>query len=216
MQVNEIPVLIMHQGQLAGQRWALNSDVTTIGRAADCDITLPERAVSRYHVRVHRQGDRFVVEDLGSKNGTHLNGVPVHGSVAVQDGDEVQIALCVKFIFVGTEATVPLNLDAPLPTSRLVLDGDIRQVWILGRPVEPPFSLAQFRLLELLYNANGAVCSRDLVVDVVWPETQGIGVSERAIDALVRRLRDRLAGADEHEYIITVRGHGFRLDNPAR
>ena len=43
----------------------------------------------------------------------------------------------------------------------------------------------------------------------------GMGVSEQAIDALVRRLRDRLAEVDEgHQYIVTVRGHGFRLDNP--
>jgi DNA-binding response OmpR family regulator len=43
----------------------------------------------------------------------------------------------------------------------------------------------------------------------------GEGVSEQAIDALVRRLRDRLAEVDPNgEYIVTVRGHGFRMDNP--
>jgi len=41
------------------------------------------------------------------------------------------------------------------------------------------------------------------------------GVSQQAIDALVRRLRDRLFELDaEHQYVVTVRGHGFRLDNP--
>ena len=43
-----------------------------------------------------------------------------------------------------------------------------------------------------------------------------MGVSEQAIDALVRRLRDRLAEVDgSHQYIVTVRGHGFKLDNPS-
>ena len=52
-------------------------------------------------------------------------------------------------------------------------------------------------------------------METVWPEAMGEGVSEQAIDALVRRLRDRLAETDEDwQYIITVRGHGFRLDNP--
>ena len=64
-----------------------------------------------------------------------------------------------------------------------------------------------------LYDADGAVCSRDQIVEVVWPGTDGIGVSEQAIDALVRRLRDRLAEVDDHNYIVTVRGHGFRMDN---
>jgi DNA-binding response OmpR family regulator len=52
-------------------------------------------------------------------------------------------------------------------------------------------------------------------VETVWPEAMGEGVSEQAIDALVRRLRDRLNEIDpEHQYVITVRGHGFRLENP--
>jgi len=49
----------------------------------------------------------------------------------------------------------------------------------------------------------------------VWPGTMGAGVSEQAIDALVRRLRDRLSAADgDHAYVVTVRGHGLRLNNP--
>ncbi len=216
--MSEVPVLIMHEGQLAGQRWALGSKVLTIGRAADCEIALPERAVSRYPARIHRHENRFMIEDLGSKNGTHLNGTPLYGNTTLQDGDEIQIALCVKFLFIGTEATVPLNLEdnAAMTTGRLVMDKDRRQVWMAGQQLDPPLSLAQFRLLELLHEANGAVCSRDQVIDTVWPDTQGMGVSEQAIDALVRRLRDRLADLDDFEYVVTVRGHGFRLDNPPR
>ena len=66
----------------------------------------------------------------------------------------------------------------------------------------------------MLYEAQGAVCGRDEIVEAVWPGTGGLGVSEQAIDALVRRLRDRLAEIGDHNYIVTVRGHGFRLDNP--
>jgi DNA-binding response OmpR family regulator len=54
---------------------------------------------------------------------------------------------------------------------------------------------------------------REKIIEAVWPGTDGIGVSEQAIDALVRRLRDRLTELDEYEYVVTVRGHGFRLEN---
>ncbi|MBI4770595.1 MAG: winged helix-turn-helix domain-containing protein [Chloroflexi bacterium] len=81
--------------------------------------------------------------------------------------------------------------------------------------IDPPLSVPQYRLLEMLYDHAGKVCTREQVVKVVWPEAAGAGVSEQAIDALVRRLRDRLAEADAHEFVVTVRGHGFRLDNPA-
>jgi DNA-binding response OmpR family regulator len=92
------------------------------------------------------------------------------------------------------------------------LDKAQRRVWIGDRELEPPLSLAQYRLLELLVDAGGRVVSREQVVAAVWPDALEEGVSEQAIDALVRRLRDRLAELDkEHEYVATIRGHGFRL-----
>ena len=71
-------------------------------------------------------------------------------------------------------------------------------------------------LLELLYQEPGRVYSRDAVVEAVWPEDDRDGISEQAIDALARRLRERLAEVDPStRYVVTVRGHGLRLDNPS-
>ena len=48
-----------------------------------------------------------------------------------------------------------------------------------------------------------------------WGEDQAVGVSDQALDALLRRLRDRIAEIDPaHPYIVTLRGHGIRLENP--
>ncbi len=211
--MDEKPVLIMREGQLSGERWTIEDDVFVIGRGSDCQIMLPERQVSRHHVKILHQDGRYMLQDLGSKNGTHLNGTQVKGTVPIQDGDELQIALAVKLVFVGTDATLPLTFEKPSLEGNLILDEAQRSVFIKGDALVPPLSLAQFRLLHLLYQADGAVCGRDAIIEVVWPGTEGLGVSEQAIDALVRRLRDRLAEVDEYNYIVTVRGHGFRLDN---
>lgn len=211
--MNEKPVLVAREGQLVGQRWTIDTDEFIIGRGHDCHIILPERQVSRHHVKILLESGRYVLHDLGSKNGTHLNGTQVEETAVLQDGDEIQIALAVKIVFVGTDATIPLTFDPPKPEGNLTIDESHRAVILKGTELMPPLSLAQFRLLELLYKADGAVCSRDEIVAVVWPGTDGLGVSEQAIDALVRRLRDRLAEQDAHNYIVTVRGHGFRLDN---
>lgn len=213
--MNEKPVLVMREGQLTGQRWTIESDEFVIGRGGDCQLVLPERQVSRYHAKIVRQDNWHVLYDLQSKNGTHLNGVPVIHSAALQDGDEIQIALCVKLVFVGTEATLPLNFEPPVRRGNLVLDEQQRLVLIDGRELTPALSLAQFRLIKTLYDAHGAVCDRDAIIRAVWPGTEGMGVTEQAIDALVRRTRDRLAELDDYNYIITVRGHGFRLENEA-
>jgi hypothetical protein len=207
--MNENPVLVTHDGQ----RWAIDTTPFIIGRGDDCHLVLAERQVSRQHIRILHENGQYILHDLDSKNGTHLNGMQVKGSVPLNDGDEIQIALAVKLVFYGSDATLPLTFDMPEPSGSLLLDLDQRSVIVNGQELEPPLSLAQFRLLLLLYEADGAVCNRDAIVETVWPGTGGAGVSEQAIDALVRRLRDRLAELDDYNYVVTVRGHGFRLDN---
>ena len=210
-----VPILVVQEGQLAGRRWPVDKPSLTIGRGEECDIVMPDRQVSRTHVRVLRGDDGFYAEDLGSKNGTYVNGMPVKGRVKLQDGDEIQIALSIRLLFVGTDATLPLTKEmirVSLPGLRL--SKSQRRVWVGGKELDPALSLAQYRLLELLYERKGKVVTRDDVIQAVWPDSDESGITEQAIDALMRRLRDRLAEADpDHEYIATVRGHGFRLED---
>ena len=211
-----MPTLMVQQGQGAGRSWPILSESVTIGRSEDCDVVLVERQVSRHHAQIRRLGNAasltYVLEDLGSRNGTYVNGREVTGPYVLQDGDEIQIALCVRLSFVAAEATAPLVFERGKRPG-LYLDRERHIVLIGGRELSPPLSLAQYRLLELLYDRAGRVCSRDEIVEAVWPEVAEEGVSDQAIDALVRRLRERVGEIDPiHQYVVTVRGHGFRLD----
>jgi DNA-binding response OmpR family regulator len=210
------PVLIVREGETAGKRWVLHNNEMLIGRGSECDIVLPERQVSRLHARVRREGEEYYIEDLDSKNGTYVNGQPLKGERQLHDGDDIQIALAVRVTFLGSEATLPLDSGRVAgQIRRLRLDRNARRVFIGEKEIDPHLSLPQYRLLELLVDEGGAVCTRDEVVTKVWPDVSSEGVSEQAIDALARRLRDRLADLDpDHQYVVTVRGHGFRLDNP--
>jgi DNA-binding response OmpR family regulator len=145
-----------------------------------------------------------------------VNGERVEGPRQLHEGDEIQIALCVRIQFVGNEATVPIDAEKMATAQKsLTLESRTRQVEINDEMVDPPLSLYQYRLLELLYEKRGGICTREEVVKAVWPDDFEAGVSEQAIDALVRRLRDRLADLEpDHQYIMTVRGHGFRLVQP--
>lgn len=213
MQPQEMPMLLIKEGQLAGKEWVLDRDVVLIGRGADCNIVLQERAVSRVHARIERRNQGYLLIDMGSKNGTFVNGQQITQPHLLQDGDAIQIAMSVKLSFIGAEATVPLSF-AGVTGSAVRIDKGTRRVWVRGKELDPPLSPAQYRLLELLADADGQVISRDDIVRTVWPDDSEVGITEQAIDALVRRLRDRLAEvAPDHQYIVTVRGHGFRLDN---
>ena len=80
-----------------------------------------------------------------------------------------------------------------------------------GAQIVEPSSLSDGDLISI------AMVARNTLIDLTWGEDEAAGVSEQAFDALVRRLRDRIAQIDpEHEYILTIRGHGMRLDNPQK
>ncbi len=70
----------------------LRGDSLVIGRAAGCDLALADPFLSRQHSRFFRRGERLFVEDLGSRNGTQVNGRPVHGPTEVAPGDAIQIS----------------------------------------------------------------------------------------------------------------------------
>jgi pSer/pThr/pTyr-binding forkhead associated (FHA) protein len=215
----DTPILVGQTGPLNGHRWKIRTTIT-VGRDADCDIMIPNRQVSRRHARIFSSDDGVLLEDLASKNGTHLNGDLVEDPVLLRDGDVVQIALAQQFIYLSSDATLPLgdydkvDIGSSL-TGKLRLEKRSRQVWIGDQEVIPPLSISQYRLLEILAEHEGRVVSRQEVIARVWGEKNAIDVSEQALDALVRRLRDRLASIDpQHPYIVTVRGHGLRLENP--
>ena len=209
----ESPLLIAQNGPLKGLRWTLNKPVL-IGREATCEVVVSDRMVSRFHARITPMTDGMVLEDLGSKNGTHCNGNLVDGHVVLQDGDTVQIALAQQFVYLTSDATVPLS-DVEDRPGRLRLEMRSRQVWVDDRLVDPPLSALQFYVLRVLYENQGQVVGRQQLVTEAWGDEQAIGVSDQALDALLRRLRDRIAAIDPtRSYITTIRGHGVRLENP--
>src|SRR4051812_17125186 len=83
--------LITVKGPNPGRRFPLAGDSTIIGRQPDAAIYLESLAVSRQHARVVRQAGSYHVEDMGSSNGTWVNGFRINGRVPLGDHDELQI-----------------------------------------------------------------------------------------------------------------------------
>jgi len=220
LETEDFPSLIAQAGPLNGRRWILKGDVI-VGRDDSCNVIIQNRQVSRYHARFVTLPHGVQLEDLGSKNGTHINGHEVVEPIILQDGDVIQIAFAQQFIYLSSDSTLPLE-SPPEKSNEMVLvprllrlDKRSRRVWIGDEELLPPLSVSQYQLLELLFDNPGRVVSRAELVQAVWGKEDAIGISEQALDALVRRLRDRLAAINsEHSFLITVRGHGLRMDNP--
>ncbi len=83
-------LFVVLQGAKAGARYALDSDIVTVGRHPKSDIFLDDITVSRRHAEVCRNGARYSVRDVGSLNGTYVNRERADDH-ELHDGDELQI-----------------------------------------------------------------------------------------------------------------------------
>jgi len=95
-------LLVVQRGPGAGSRYLLDTDLSTVGRHPESDIFLDDITVSRRHVEFRREGESFRVHDVGSLNGTYLNGDRVDDA-ELQNGDEVRIGKF-RLIFFASDA----------------------------------------------------------------------------------------------------------------
>lgn len=100
-------------------------DSLVVGRAADADLSLPDPFLSRRHSRFYRKGASLFVEDLGSRNGTLLNGQAIRGPAELKPGDVVRIS----------NSTILISLDRSGP-AKSVLEEDPLDGTILRRASE--------------------------------------------------------------------------------
>jgi DNA-binding response OmpR family regulator len=187
-----------------GQEHRLASQSASIGRAVDCDIVVSDKSVSRAHTRIRRDGRRWFVDDLGSTNGTWLNGERVIGSLTLLDGDSLKVG-DVAFVFHDPDTTTREN---PIPD--LEVDAAAGQVRVNRKLVV--LSPKEYLLLAYLHGRRGQVCSKEEIGRAVWPEYVAGDVFDYQIENLVRRLRTRIEMDPANPRLLfTVRGLGYKL-----
>ncbi|NMB67261.1 MAG: FHA domain-containing protein [Chloroflexi bacterium] len=186
----------------------LTEPETLIGRDPACQVALPLPPISRRHAAVRCSSAGCSLRDLGSANGTTLNGAPVgETDQPLRPGDLIGLAGAARLVFELAPAGSPLLRMA----SCLWIDAASHEVYVDGCRIEPPLSPAQFTLLDALFQAEGRLLSRSQIIAVVWPGVDPAGVSDEAVDGLVKRLRQRLRGAQGSEMLQSERGKGLRL-----
>ena len=87
-----MPSLVFLAGPIAGRRYKLADGEYVIGRRSDCQIFVPDMRVSRQHARLWKDGEGWALEDLGSNNGTFINGVRLQEATPLRHDDEILIA----------------------------------------------------------------------------------------------------------------------------
>jgi predicted component of type VI protein secretion system len=93
--------LVMRSGPTPGATFGLEGDQLIIGRDVTSSIAIGDAEVSRKHARLTFQGGKYVIEDLGSTNGTFVNGQRLTGPVVLKPGDLVALGEQIVLVYEG-------------------------------------------------------------------------------------------------------------------
>ena len=89
-QTGKANLRVVSTGELAGKEFTVGNEAT-IGRGQGCQVQLADSMVSQLHARLFRDNKGLNIEDLGSTNGTYLNGRKVGGPARLKKGDRVRV-----------------------------------------------------------------------------------------------------------------------------
>ena len=106
--------LTISRGPAVGKRFEIGAAPVTIGRQAQCEIQIEDTWMSRRHARLAWTGIEYIVEDLGSTNGTFVNGERVVGPRALRSSDRLQLGDQVELAF-EVRVSAPIRQAAPVP-----------------------------------------------------------------------------------------------------
>ncbi|GIV66006.1 MAG: FHA domain-containing protein [Chloroflexota bacterium] len=106
--------LVLKSGPNAGLTYPVEGDLITIGRDASNMLVVNDPEVSRRHARIYRQGDKYYLEDLGSTNGTAVNGVRLDAAHALRGGELITLGENTHLLF----EAIDLDPDATIAAVR--------------------------------------------------------------------------------------------------
>jgi serine phosphatase RsbU (regulator of sigma subunit) len=161
-------------GEGDGRRRVAVGSSLVVGRSAECDVTIDDVAASRQHLEIRASDGGFLCRDLGSKNGTKVNGSPIR-ACQLKHGDRIRIGQTVLRFESGEGVEPEGGRTVFLQT---VLDR-------AGREQEPLPSSRSKELLEAAYTLMNAIASNfnpcDLVDSVLRTTTEAIRAQRGAI-----------------------------------
>jgi hypothetical protein len=113
MQGSESFRLVVRRGPQPNQAYELNKDIVTLGRDITNDIVINDPECSRHHLRLTRGAGGFTLEDLGSTNGTFINGQRLSGARPLRVGDMVGLGETVTLAYEAAAASAAPSAEVP-------------------------------------------------------------------------------------------------------
>jgi DNA-binding response OmpR family regulator len=183
---------------------SLTEQFCLVGRSIQCHMVVSLRKVSRRHAQIERHSDHYILSDLGSVNGTFVNGVRLLAPQRLRHDDRIGLGdQGPLLLFVDPDATqVSLGV--------LRLDERAQAFYLSGVALD--LSPLQYVLLRHLYQRAGEVVSRDSCALAIWGRSYDDELDRGALDTAVSDLRRAMRRVDPAADLIeTRRGVGYLL-----
>jgi serine phosphatase RsbU (regulator of sigma subunit) len=148
-------------GDGSRERFPLAKERVTIGRSRESDIFLPDQWLSRHHAEILKKETSFFLHDLGSKNGTLLNGEPVHGDRRLRHGDVITLGEHVL-----TFSIEDVEEDSQPPEGTRIFSAKELSDIKTKPSIDPEELLKQNRVLEVLSQAAKALLNHRPLADL--------------------------------------------------
>jgi ABC transport system ATP-binding/permease protein len=197
-----LPRLTLEQGPTPGKEYKLASMPVVIGREHTCDVPIFSGYVSRRHARLSQQGSAYLVEDLGSRNGTFVNGERVAAPRALKTGDEISLGQGVVLRFAVPDTPPPTVIDLSKVATTTAVPG---LATVVGQPPSglprsaPPVAPPQPPRLVVTF--GGRSTSHELTggeIAVGRADDNDIGIGNPIVSRKHLRLVSNPAGYELH------------------
>ena len=189
-----MPSLVFLAGPIAGRRYKLSDGEYVIGRRSDCQIFVPDMRVSRQHARLWKDGETWTLEDLGSNNGTYVNGEKIDAERVLRSGDEVRVGKS-RLVFLEAKP-----VGEPADEATIVPDAS---------QLPPRLTRREFDVLVVL--------CRPLVSDDPFPEPASVRrmagelyVTEAAVKQHLQNLYDKFTIPTEGDRRVRLANEALR------
>jgi sigma-B regulation protein RsbU (phosphoserine phosphatase) len=198
--------LIALQGPELGRTYALDADVTTLGRQHDSTVCLLGRAVSRHHARITRANGSLQIEDLDSSNGTFLNGqrLAPHAPTPLTERDTLQIG---PYVFGLRQRAAP----APASDLNLVVRETVNAVTLPPGLLGPDAPAKLQVVLDIAHHLARTLETDELLDKLLEKVLQLFPQADRALailcegdDLVLRAQNTRRPDADDFSFSRTI------------
>jgi pSer/pThr/pTyr-binding forkhead associated (FHA) protein len=218
--------LVVNKGEAedAGKIFPIDKASVIIGRRTSQytpDIELGSEVVSRRHLEIVQKNGKFMLRDLGSTNGTMLDEDRILPGKLYELKHNSKIGLGVEDDFThivitfkeseGTNIIAGKKAAAKAKVAWLKIDESKKEALVDG--VQANLSRKEYELLLFLHRNAGKICSRDEIIEAVWPESKDPGaISDATIDQLVHRLREKVEPKPSHPTrVISKKAFGYMI-----